>query len=197
MATGNTGETSESDLVRLDLGPNLQLIAYRLEHAEALFAVVDANRMHLRQWLPWVDATQSVDDIRTFIRGAMVQQADGLGFHCGIWLADEIVGTIGYHPIDHRHRSVSFGYWIAQAHEGQGIVTHSARLFTQYAFDVWNLHRVVITCATGNTRSRAIPERLGFVHEGTLREWEWLNDRWVDHEMYSLLEHEYRRAGWH
>jgi ribosomal-protein-serine acetyltransferase len=50
---------------------------------------------------------------------------------------------------------------------------------------------VEIRCATGNTRSCAIPERLGFSREGVLREAEWVNGRFLDLVVWSLLEQDY------
>ena len=38
------------------------------------------------------------------------------------------------------------------------------------AFDELGFHRVFIRAAPGNVRSRAVPERLGFVEEAVLRE---------------------------
>jgi ribosomal-protein-serine acetyltransferase len=49
------------------------------------------------------------------------------------------------------------------------------------------LQKVDIRCASGNRRSRAIPERLGFTHEGTLRQAERVYEAWFDHEVYALL----------
>jgi ribosomal-protein-serine acetyltransferase len=49
------------------------------------------------------------------------------------------------------------------------------------------LQKVDIRCATGNMKSRAIPERLGFQLEGTLQRAENLYGRWVNHEIYALL----------
>jgi ribosomal-protein-serine acetyltransferase len=56
-----------------------------------------------------------------------------------------------------------------------------------FAFNEMKLHRLEIKCATDNVGSRAIAEKLGFKHEGTLRDGEWLHDRFVDQELYSLL----------
>ena len=42
-----------------------------------------------------------------------------------------------------------------------------------------------------NIKSRAIPERLGFKYEATLRQCEWLYDHYVDHAVYSMLASEY------
>ena len=66
-------------------------------------------------------------------------------------------------------------------------MTLACRYLVDYSFATLILNRVVIMCATHNKRSRAIPERLGFRHEGTACEAEWLYDHFVDHEMYALL----------
>jgi len=63
-----------------------------------------------------------------------------------------------------------------------------------YLFEELGLHRVEIRCGTGNTRSCAIPERLGFTREGLLREAEWVNDRWLDLLVWGMLEVEWRAA---
>ena len=71
-------------------------------------------------------------------------------------------------------------------------MTQCCRALIEHAFTDLQLNRVVITCATGNHRSQAIPERLGFCREGTLRETEWLYDHYVDHFVYGLLRSEWR-----
>ena len=37
-------------------------------HAEELTNLIDRNREHLRAWLPWVDTTRTVEDLKNFIR---------------------------------------------------------------------------------------------------------------------------------
>ena len=56
---------------------------------------------------------------------------------------------------------------------------------------VGNLHRIEIHCAPENHRSRAIPERLGFREEATLRETELVCGRWLDSVVYGLLAEEW------
>ncbi len=67
-------------------------------------------------------------------------------------------------------------------------MTACCRALVADGFERWKLNRVTIECATDNTRSRAIPERLGFKLEGIVRGIEWLHDRYVDHAMYGLLK---------
>ncbi len=162
--------------------------------AAALFAVTDANRAHLRRWLPWLDAVKSSTDSAGFIQATLKQFADRQGFSAAIVRDGEIAGIIGHHRISWANRNTSLGYWIAASHQGRGIMTAACRAVVAHAFAEYELHRVEIRCATGNARSRAIPERLGFRHEGTIREAEWLYDRFVDHEVYGLLRHEWEAA---
>lgn len=162
-----------------------------LTDAEELFSVVDANRAHLRRWLPWLDRTRSVADSRQFVTDVMQQAQNNHNIQTVILLDGRIVGVASYHRIDWQNRSTSVGYWISAAHEGQGLVTASCQVLVDHAFAALNLHRLTITCATENTRSRALPPRLGFVHEGRQRDAEWLYDHFVDHEVYVQLQPEW------
>lgn len=172
----------------------LELRQFAWEDAEILFEVVDRNREYLREWLPWVDGTRSADDICLFLSRATAQFEDGLGPNFGIRVEGELVGAIGCHPIDRPNRFCSLGYWISAGHQGKGTITRCCLHLLDYLFDEAGLHRVEIRCGTGNTRSRAIPQRLGFRHEGVLRDAEWVNDRWLDLEVWSMLERDWRNA---
>ena len=59
---------------------------------------------------------------------------------------------------------------------------------------VWELNRIEIRAAVGNARSRAIPERLGFHEEGTLREAELVEGVALDIVVYSMLASQWRSA---
>lgn len=159
--------------------------------AAELFAVTDAHRAHLRRWLPWLDSVKSSSDSAGFIQLTLRQFGERQGFNAAILHDGAIVGIVGHHRISWANRSTSLGYWLAASHEGRGIMTAACRALLRHAFTEYALHRVEIRCATGNARSRAIPERLGFRHEGVLREAEWLYDHYVDHDVYGLLEPEW------
>jgi len=56
------------------------------------------------------------------------------------------------------------------------------------------MNRVEIHCATGNTKSCAIPRRLGFHLDGTMREGQLLNGRAVDIHVFGLLAREWKKT---
>ncbi len=168
----------------------LRLIEER--HAEEFFAAVERNRARLRRWLPWVDLTGSVEDVRKFIRTALEGFANGEALHVGVWIGGRLAGGIGYRKIDWTNRSTSVGYWLDASSEGQGIMTRCCRAMLRHLFEERRLHRVEIRCAPENVRSCAIPARLGFTREGISRQSEWVNGGFHDLVVWSLLENEWR-----
>jgi ribosomal-protein-serine acetyltransferase len=70
-------------------------------------------------------------------------------------------------------------------------MTRACRAMTTAAFADLHLNRVQIRCAVGNQRSSAVPRRLGYQYEGTLRQLQWLYDHFVDLEIYGMLAAEW------
>ncbi len=173
---------------------DLELRLLEEPHAEELFALVEENREYLRQWLPWVDGSRSAADTKTFILRSREKFATNGGFSVGVWFRGKLVGVIGLHEIDWDNRRVDIGYWIAEPFQGRGIITRGCRAVVEHAFNGLGLHRVEIHCATGNSRSRAIPERLGFRQEGVLRHRLQLGARFVDLVVYGILADEWSKA---
>lgn len=171
----------------LQISERLALKSVQGADAEELFRVIDKNRAHLRQWLPWLDRTRAVGDLLQYLETCRAQMAADESLQCGVWWEGHIVGAIGFHRFDHANRHTSIGYWLSADLQGHGIMTSACRQMVDYAFRERGMNRVEIRCATGNRKSRAIPERLRFLHEGTLREAEWLYDHFVDLEVYAML----------
>ncbi len=79
-----------------DVGNSLTLKPLSEDNAQALYVLVDSSRVHLRKWLPWVDGTKSIDDAAIFIRIGQKQNDDSNGFHCGVWLKNELAGVLRF-----------------------------------------------------------------------------------------------------
>lgn len=176
--------------IQLDADTTLRMITE--QDAEPLFALVDQNRTHLRQWLPWLDTARTVEDELAFIRNVQIQHREHRGFACAIWYKDQIAGTIAYHSIDWRDRKVEIGYMLGAQFQGKGLMTKACRAMVTYAFDQIKLNKVEIRCAVENTRSCAIPQRLGFTAEKIIKQAEWLYDHYVDLVLYGMQANQWQ-----
>src|SRR3954466_13461514 len=108
----------EERMFRAVIRPGLELRLLEERHAPVVFARVNAERDHLRRWLPWVDATHSEDDTLAFIRASLEQFAGNAGFVAGIWSQEAFAGVIGTHKIDWLNRRVELGYWLGERFQG-------------------------------------------------------------------------------
>ena len=168
-----------------------ELLIMQPQHGGELFQCLQANRNHLRPWHPWVDILNSETDVNRAIATWQQQHAQSLGFYAGIWCDKKLCGMVSHLILDRTNRWATLWYWLAAACQGRGLMTQSCQSMIRYSFEVLDLHRITIECATDNVRGRAIPERLGFKFEGVIREVEWLGNRFADHAIYGLLRSEW------
>lgn len=171
--------------------PGVELRLLEERHAAEVFAAVDRDRAYLAEWLPWVEATATPDDSLAFIRASLEQFAQNNGFACGIWNGNAFAGVLGTHKINWLNRKVELGYWIGKQHQGKGIVTDSCRAAISHLFDEVDLNRVEIHCAITNVKSCAIPKRLGFVHEGTIRDGQLCGGQYQDLHVFGMLKRDW------
>jgi len=171
---------------------SLELRQTMPEEAEEMFAVVDADREYLREWLPWLDNTNSPDDETVFINGLLEEYRKGEGVNYAIRLDGRFIGGMSLNWIDRGNRGCGVGYWLSEEHTGQGIATRSCVRLMEHCFDDLGLHRFVLEAATDNIASRAIAERLGMRLEGITKDREWLYDHYVDSALYAITAPEWQ-----
>lgn len=161
-------------------------------HAEQLFDLLKADWAYFREWMPNLHDDYSVADSAGFIRGSLSRFAEGTEISAGIRRGDgELVGFVSLKSISELHRTANIGYFLSFDAQGSGLVTKACRVMLDYAFGELKLNRVDIYCAAENAKSRAVAERLGFTHEGTLRDAQWVHVKFVDLAVYAMLAREW------
>lgn len=152
-------------------GERVLVRPYRESDAQTLQEAVAESRDHLRPWMPFADAHQTVEDSRDWIIHEMANWLTRQNMVVGMWDAatQRYLGGSGLHLRNWDIGYFEIGYWIRVSAEGHGYVTEAVRLLTDYAFEHLNANRVEIRCDELNVRSAAIPRRLGYVEEGRLR----------------------------
>ena len=140
--------------------------------AELLKEAVDASLDHLRPWMPWANEEPTDLDSRVALLREFRAKFDlGQEFIYGIFDAGEsrVLGGTGLHMRSGSSDAREIGYWIHADHIGKGLATESTAALTNVAFVVDGVSRVEIRCDPANVRSAAVPAKLGFTHEATLR----------------------------
>ncbi|MCY4074429.1 MAG: RimJ/RimL family protein N-acetyltransferase, partial [Acidobacteria bacterium] len=91
------------------ISAGVRLTPLELEDSADLFALTDANRAHLRAWLPWLDGVRRVEDTRAFIRTAERQAARDDGRQFAVRVDGAIAGIFGHLRRDWRTRHTARG----------------------------------------------------------------------------------------
>lgn len=142
-------------------------------------------------WLPHQNLEESRSELNK-----LMQQADSwaicdkeTGSNIGmIWLRQDV----------RRHRSPQncrvLGYVLAKPFWGQGLMTEVAGEVLRYAFEELGLQMVSTYRFPYNQRSGRVMEKMGFVHEGTLRQCtERFDGTLLDVMCYSISRKEYEQ----
>ena len=94
----------------------------------------------------------------------------GLDYTFGIFSKNEeqLIGSTGLHTrLGENVREI--GYWINSKFVKQGFATEAVKALVKVGFEIEQLDRIEIRCAPKNIASQGVPKKLGFLHEGTLK----------------------------
>jgi RimJ/RimL family protein N-acetyltransferase len=152
-------------------GARVLVRPYQESDAPGVFEAIAESREHLGPWEAFASEQQTVADSRCCIRRQMAAWLLREDMSAGFWeqATGRYLGGCTLHPRDWVARSFEIGYWMRASAAGQGYVTETVRLLTDYAFTALRARRVAVYCDERNERSAAVPGRLGFVQEGRLR----------------------------
>jgi ribosomal-protein-serine acetyltransferase len=173
--------------MKLSVDDSLYMELINQHHAQAIFKMVDSNRAYLAQWLTFVNNMTTISFAENFVKACIQKNKNGEELAFVLIDNELIIGRIGVYKIDQQNKIAEIGYWIVEHAQGRGIITRACKVLIDYCFSTLLLNRIEIKCATENIKSQAIPIKLGFKKEGTITEGEMLNGKFVDLNLYALL----------
>ena len=103
----------------------------------------------------------------------------------------ECIGQIAYFLVDSNNHFAEIEYCIGSYFQKKGLATEATKAVIQYGFDKMNLHKVQICHKSINIPSRKVIEKSGFVYEGALRDFFYMDGQYVDRLYYSILKEEF------
>ena len=142
----------------------------------------------------FVADTRTEEEIRIAFNSRLPEWSPGSPHWLCLVLCDKAseapLGVTGY--IHENNECAEVGFLLAPEAQGKGYGTESLHAVCDFAFTTGGLHRLTACVTAGNEASRRLLEKVGFIHEGTLRESYWLHQNWNDDWIFGLLKHDYQ-----
>jgi RimJ/RimL family protein N-acetyltransferase len=142
----------------------------RAGDGRAVFESAEASRAELNPWMPW-SLKQTFEDAEKYARRAQAEfiMRESLAYLIFRKSDSAHVGNTGLHRIDWDVPRFEIGYWCRTSMSGNGYISESTTTLERFAFDFLKARRVEIRVDDRNEKSWRIPERLGYMLEGVLR----------------------------
>ncbi|WP_052295561.1 GNAT family N-acetyltransferase [Paenarthrobacter aurescens] len=169
----------------IDLEDKADLVLREPWTVDGMHALITKNLDRLRNWESWAQGEQTRDGLECFTNHQLSEWVAGRSLPAAIRQNGALVGSVGAR-IDLYAGVADLGYWIDADQEGRGLVTQASRAVIDHLRNDRGLRRIEIRAAVGNTRSRAVAERLGFEFEGTLRRAQQVGETVHDVALYAL-----------
>jgi RimJ/RimL family protein N-acetyltransferase len=157
--------------------------------AELLNDVETRMRSDGRPWRPVAPGSAGSPD-----RGP-ADPAEAVKFSAVELATGELAGEALLWGIDLHNRNAHIGISLRPAFRGKHLGTDIVRVLCYYGFAVRGLHRLQVDTLADNDAMIGAATRAGFVLEGTLRQYAWVNGGFADGVILSRLATEWPPAG--
>ncbi|MBM3070248.1 50S ribosomal protein L7/L12-serine acetyltransferase [Lelliottia sp. RWM.1] len=165
----------------------ITLRAVEERYTAELHNLVTKNRAWLRTAFDWAQYVGTEDDTRRNVQSNQMLHQRGYAKMYLIFQDDVLAGVLSFNAIEPTNKTGYIGYWLDEAHQGKGILSHALQAFMRYYAERGEIRRFVIKCRVDNVRSNKVALRNGFVLEGCLREAEFLNGHFDDVNTYAKI----------
>ncbi|UAL50903.1 GNAT family N-acetyltransferase [Metabacillus dongyingensis] len=135
-------------------------------------AAINESMNELKPWMPFAQKPPTLEETEANIRQSCAKfiLREDLRLLIFNRKKGHFIGSTGFHRMDWDVPKVEIGYWISTKYAGKGYMTEAVEALTLFAVKEFGAKRVEIRCDPENIRSRRIPEKLGFILEGVLRQ---------------------------
>jgi uncharacterized protein (DUF952 family)/RimJ/RimL family protein N-acetyltransferase len=165
------------------------------EDADILFPLIYHSPVN--DTLVW-DGPESQDEYRHGMARRAFQTAHGEDHMMTIVIEDDLavaapipIGSADIRPEADQKLRADIGLWIGLPYHGKGYGTLAARWLVDYGFTQMGLEKIEASIYTGNTASRRIFEKNGFILEGTIRKATLKRGQWQDDWRVGITREDY------
>ncbi|MGK7391285.1 MAG: GNAT family N-acetyltransferase [Candidatus Cyclobacteriaceae bacterium M2_1C_046] len=115
----------------------------------------------------------------------------------GIWWAvcspdnKTFHGAGGLNSLSKEHKKAEIGFWLLTEFWGKGIMIEAMPVICRYGFINLGLHRIEGLVETNNLNCKNAMKKLDFSYEGTMRDCEIKNGKFISLDIYARLRNEF------
>jgi len=137
---------------------------------QVVFQAINESIEDLRPWMAFARKDQTEEEVEINIRKSYTEflQREDLRLHIFLKETGEFIGSSGLHRINWSVPKFEIGYWINSRFRKKGYMKEAVEGIVNFSLEELGAKRLEIRCDPRNTRSRAIPEKLGFKLEAIL-----------------------------
>lgn len=141
-----------------------------LGDGQVVFQAINESIEDLRPWMAFARKDQTEEEVEINIRKSYTEflQREDLRLHIFLKETGEFIGSSGLHRINWGVPKFEIGYWINSRFSKKGYMKEAVEGIANFSLEELGAKKLEIRCDPRNTRSRAIPEKLGFKLEGIL-----------------------------
>lgn len=160
-----------------------------MDMARIIYSSINKCRGTFEPWLGWVKYTQSPDDSLRFLESVNDDWENDKHFVYAIYIKNTFIGLISVINVAIEHKRTEIAYWLDTCYTGYGYMREAVRTIEDELF-ACGFNRLVIHTDVLNVKSAKVPQSLGYVHEGILRQevWSEPNNRYRDINVFSKLK---------
>lgn len=103
------------------------------------------------------------------------------------------IGQIAVFLVDNKNHFCEIEYCLGSRFHRRGYATEAVNLILDFCFHKVNFHKVQVCHKEGNIASQGVIKKCNFTYEGTLRDYFYMEGRYVSRLYYSMLQEEYRK----
>jgi [ribosomal protein S5]-alanine N-acetyltransferase len=117
----------------------------------------------------------------------MWTEGSGIPWKIVVKSSGEHAGVISVYNYKQEHNKAEVGFWLLPSYWNKGIASEALRAVIGYWQTAKKLNRLEAFVEEGNNASARVLEKAGFMYEGTMKDCEIKNDRYISLLIYALL----------
>lgn len=119
-------------------------------------------------------------------------EKDGTGMWFAVCSSDNktFYGAGGLNSLSKEHKKAEIGFWLLPEFWGHGIMKEAMPLICDFGFNKLGLHRIEGFVESENVNCKNAMAKLDFQHEGTMKDCEIKNGKFISLDIYAKIMNE-------